>query len=373
MPEQQVFISYSHVDEMWLERLQTHLKPYLRSGSVRSWSDQEIVPSSKWFEEIRAALTHAKVAVLLVTPDFLASDFIHEHELGPLLKEAEQGGVKILWVPVRESAYKRTPLKDYQPVLNPSTPLAAMDEAKRDQAWVKICDEIEKAVSVYSQTLPQNLSTDAGTHGLERSASAPPSDRKQTTSVKHPALQRLYRRNVLLVIGGIVAVIIVGTVIRVPVPQNVNHPIGEVKNQVNIGDKFYLRSGDDRYVVTAEISKYNWPRLGTEGKVVLTFLGNGSLRDGSLVQIKSLEQNLNGNDVLGAFSDSHECYYWKGTADEKRQWWKISKRDASNPELHYGDKFNLLNVYDENRLLTGNNQALTVDEGIDWWWVLEKS
>jgi len=63
------------------------------------------------------------MAILLVSPDFLASDFIHEHELGPLLKEAEQGGVKILWVPVRESAYKQTPLKKYQAVVDADKPV----------------------------------------------------------------------------------------------------------------------------------------------------------------------------------------------------------------------------------------------------------
>jgi len=141
-----VFICYSHKDKRWLNDLQTHLKPCVRNGSVKAWSDKQIVPGSKWFPEIKAALAFTKVAVLLVTPNFLASDFIHEHELGPLLKEAEKGKVSILWIPVRACAYKETPLKDYQAVIDPEKPLANM-KAERDKAWVKICEEIKKAVS----------------------------------------------------------------------------------------------------------------------------------------------------------------------------------------------------------------------------------
>jgi hypothetical protein len=152
MPRNQVFISYSHKDTRWRNDLEIQLKPYLREGSITSWSDEQIVGGSQWFGEIKSALAQTKVAVLLVTPDFLASDFIYEHELGPFLKEAEQGGVKILWVPVRDSAYKRTPLKNYQAVLSPDTPLAAMTKAKRDKAWVRICGEIEKAVTEVTES-----------------------------------------------------------------------------------------------------------------------------------------------------------------------------------------------------------------------------
>jgi hypothetical protein len=139
----QVFISYSHKDTKWREDLEIRLKPHLRDGSIKSWSDKQISPGSQWFSEINSALANTKVAVLLVTPDFLYSDFIHEHELGPLLKEAEQSGVKILWVPVRDSAYKQTALKHYQAALSPDKPLAAMTKPKRDQAWVTICEAIE--------------------------------------------------------------------------------------------------------------------------------------------------------------------------------------------------------------------------------------
>lgn len=147
MPRDQVFISYSHRDKLWLDDLDKHLKPFLRGVPIKSWSDQQIAPGSKWFDEIESALANTKVAVLLISPDFLASDFIHEHELGPLLKKADQDGVKILWVPIRDSAYKQTPLTNYQAVIDPIKPLARMNKPKRDQAWVKICDEIKKAVN----------------------------------------------------------------------------------------------------------------------------------------------------------------------------------------------------------------------------------
>jgi len=141
----QVFICYSHKDDRWLSDLQKHLKPYLRDGSITAWSDKHIIPGSKWFSEIEKALALTKVAVLLVTPDFLASDFINKHELSPLLKEAEKGGVRILWIPVRACSYKKTPLKDYQAVIDPDKPLVNF-RLNRDKTWVRICEEIEKAV-----------------------------------------------------------------------------------------------------------------------------------------------------------------------------------------------------------------------------------
>jgi hypothetical protein len=143
----QVFISYSHKDEKYLKELLTHLKPLERAGRVTSWSDQQINPSLKWFPEIKKALALSKVAILLVTSNFLASDFIYEHELTPILKEAEVGGMKILWILVRACNYKETPIAIYQAVIPPDKPLAKMGTADRDTAWVKICEGIKKAAN----------------------------------------------------------------------------------------------------------------------------------------------------------------------------------------------------------------------------------
>jgi hypothetical protein len=147
-------------------------------------------------------------------------------------------------------------------------------------------------------------------------------------------------------------------------------------NRVKVGDNVFLRSREGNYVVSAEIAKYNWPRLGKIGQVTLQLLGDGPLHHGSVVQIQSLEKNLSGNNVLGAFTDSHDCYYWKRGYDEKKQGWVIAKLDASDPVLHYGDKIYLVNVYySNNKRLTqdqGSGDYLTIEEEADWWWMLEK-
>jgi WD40 repeat protein/class 3 adenylate cyclase len=141
-----VFISYSHKDTKFLEELLAHLKPLEREGHISAWSDKQIDPGTKWFQEIKAALAASRVVVMLVTRDFLASDFIHEHELGPVLKDAEAGGVKILWVLVRACSYKETPLKNYQAAIQPDKPLAEM-KAERDRAWVRVCEAIKSAAN----------------------------------------------------------------------------------------------------------------------------------------------------------------------------------------------------------------------------------
>ena len=154
----QVFISYCHKDSRFLKELRVHLKPFIRTGLV-AWSDQQIDPGSEWFKEIEAALKKAKVAVMMVSPDFLASDFIHKHELGPLLEKAEKGGVRILWIPIRTSAYRMTALKKYQAVIPLNKPIAEM-KAGRDKAWVAICEAIAKEVNAeqIKSTVPVTMS-----------------------------------------------------------------------------------------------------------------------------------------------------------------------------------------------------------------------
>ena len=141
----QVFLCYSHADADWLDRLRTHLRPLERQGRFPIWHDREIRPGAKWRDEIRTALDRARVAVLLVSPDFLASDYIAERELPEILRAAKDEGVRILWIPVRPSGARWTDLEGIQAVGDPKRALSRMTEPEVDEALVKAVEEVARA------------------------------------------------------------------------------------------------------------------------------------------------------------------------------------------------------------------------------------
>ena len=149
-----VFISYSHEDSEWLNELEKMFVP-LRMQGLKIWSDENIKPGGLWKEDIKAALADAKVAVLLVSPNFLASSFIRDMELPPLLNAAKAEGLTILWIPIEECLYEKTVIGDYQAAFDPKRPLASLSGARVSEALKKICKEIASAMdSGLEQTLP---------------------------------------------------------------------------------------------------------------------------------------------------------------------------------------------------------------------------
>jgi hypothetical protein len=100
-----IFISYSHKDERWKDRLVTHLTA-LQQESVDVWSDRRIAAGEDWLKEIRVALTRAQVAVLLVSADFLSSDFIRHEEIPSVLRRRKRGGLHVIPIIVRPCAWR---------------------------------------------------------------------------------------------------------------------------------------------------------------------------------------------------------------------------------------------------------------------------
>jgi internalin A len=147
LSEHQIFIGYSHTDKVWLDRLLIMLEPLIRSAQLKLWVDTQMSAGAEWFSEIQHVLSGAKVAVLLVSPNFLASNFILKNEMPQLLAAAEKRGLTILWIAISASLFEETPIAKYKALNNPARPLDRLSPAERNEALVKICQQIKECIN----------------------------------------------------------------------------------------------------------------------------------------------------------------------------------------------------------------------------------
>jgi hypothetical protein len=142
-----IFVSYSHQDREWLERLQVHLKPLFPEGGISVWDDTKLAPGSRWSEEIDRALNSSIAAVLLLSPDFFASQFIMDVEWPELKKAERERGLKILPIAVRASAVHATEVSVYQGLMDLSRPLDQFSPAEQGAQLVAIAGKIRNAAN----------------------------------------------------------------------------------------------------------------------------------------------------------------------------------------------------------------------------------
>jgi hypothetical protein len=144
-----VVVSYSHADEKWRDELRKFLKPLVRQKRIRIWDDTAIDAGEQWREEIKRALGSANVAILLMSSDFLASDFISQQELPVLVDRAKkkEGGVRLLWIAVRPSGFELEPdVEAVQALNDPSRPLSKLQKPAWETELTKVCGKILAAV-----------------------------------------------------------------------------------------------------------------------------------------------------------------------------------------------------------------------------------
>lgn len=145
-----IFISYSHKDESWLVEMKKYFTVLEQQGLISFWDDSKIQPGDAWKKEIEEALSSADAALLLVSQDFLVSEFITEHELPKLLSNAAEAGKKIFWIPLCPSTVFDTnpAITQFQSLVkNPKTSLEELEEAQRKKVLVEISTKLKEAIS----------------------------------------------------------------------------------------------------------------------------------------------------------------------------------------------------------------------------------
>ena len=138
-----LFISYAHADSAWLHRVKVQLKPLERKALIQIWEDTRIKIGENWKESINSALNGAKAAILLVSAPFLASDFIVNNELPPLLENARSKGVKIYPLLISPCWFEESEeLSKFQAVNDPAKTLVEMDYGEQERILLSLARDV---------------------------------------------------------------------------------------------------------------------------------------------------------------------------------------------------------------------------------------
>ncbi|MDA1015201.1 MAG: toll/interleukin-1 receptor domain-containing protein [Planctomycetota bacterium] len=144
-----VFVSYSRRDSGFFDELVVHLSILQRQGIIDVWHEGRIRAGQSWKSEVAEQIELADVIILLVSADFLASDFCWDFELTRILERQDRGEVEVLPVLVRVCAWSHTPLKALPMLPNDAVPIA--DRESPDEAWVELARTVKSLVPKSTQ------------------------------------------------------------------------------------------------------------------------------------------------------------------------------------------------------------------------------
>ncbi len=139
-----VFVSYSHKDEKFRKKLETHLSLLQRQGVIEGWHDRKITAGQEWANAIDQHLETAHVILLLVSADFLASDYCHDVEMKAALKRHNEGEACVVPIIARPVDWNGALFGKLQALPKDAKPVTTW--GNRDEAWLNVAQGIRRAV-----------------------------------------------------------------------------------------------------------------------------------------------------------------------------------------------------------------------------------
>jgi hypothetical protein len=139
-----IFLCYAREDELMKKELLRSLKPLERLGHVETWHDGLIDPGTQWEHEIHSHLSTADLVLVLVSPDFMASQYAIEVELKTALRRHQTSEAKVIPVLLRPAAWYDTPVGGLQAL--PDDGRAITRWGDRDDAWLNVYEGLRRAM-----------------------------------------------------------------------------------------------------------------------------------------------------------------------------------------------------------------------------------
>lgn len=140
-----VFVSYSHKDDRYRDELDKALVQLQRNGQISIWYDRKIQAGQKWDQEIDRNLETANIVLLLVSRDFLASDYASGREMRRALERNESGSATVVPIILRACDWQNSPLGELQALPKEGRPVLSW--FNRDNAWLDVTQGLRRLIS----------------------------------------------------------------------------------------------------------------------------------------------------------------------------------------------------------------------------------
>ncbi|ETX05996.1 KGGVGR-motif variant AAA ATPase [Candidatus Entotheonella palauensis] len=147
-----VFISYAHADKALRDELKIHLSSLRRQGLIETVDDQSLSMGQEWHQELTGYLEEVNIILLLVSADFIASDYIYNVEMPRALELHEEGKARVIPILVRPAIWQETPIAQLQALPLNGRPLTAW--FNQDEAWLDVVQGIRQVIEEFSVTHP---------------------------------------------------------------------------------------------------------------------------------------------------------------------------------------------------------------------------
>jgi TIR domain len=141
-----VFVSYSHIDAEIHQRLVLHLQPLCRRGLIEIWHDQLIQPGDEWENEIWSKFDAADIILLLISADFINSEFCYQKELGRALERHNNKEAVIIPVIARNCLWGDLPFGKIQALPDKGRPI--MSHTNIDDVLTDVAKGLQKILAV---------------------------------------------------------------------------------------------------------------------------------------------------------------------------------------------------------------------------------
>jgi TIR domain/Domain of Unknown Function (DUF1080) len=140
-----VFCCYAREDQEMLARLKTHLMPLQRDGQITIWSDTNINAGVEWEKELHHHLRNAHLILLLISPDFMNSDYCYSTEMELAIERHNQGSARVIPILLRPTIWQNAPFAKIQIVPKDARPVTNWSNI--DDAFYNVAESIKQVVS----------------------------------------------------------------------------------------------------------------------------------------------------------------------------------------------------------------------------------